>query len=127
MAAPECARLRGADAHLPVQGRPDPRPGGGGHQRQRRDPAGRRRRRFPRHRQPALGAVAMNDLYRNLAPISDAAWKEIEAEATRTLKGTLAARRLVDFKGPLGWAHSAENLGRTELLRERPGPAIEGR
>ena len=35
----------------------------------------------------------MNDLQRELAPISDAAWKEIEAEATRTLKGTLAARR----------------------------------
>src|SRR5215470_14643749 len=69
----------------------------------------------------------MNDLYRKLAPISDAAWKEIEAEATRTLMGTLAARRLVDFKGPLGWAHAAENLGRTEMLRERPGPGIEAR
>lgn len=69
----------------------------------------------------------MNDLYRNLAPISDAAWKEIEAEATRTLKGTLAARRLVDFKGPLGWEHSAVNVGRTDVLRERPGPSVEGR
>jgi len=69
----------------------------------------------------------MNDLYRKLAPISGDAWKEIDAEAVRTLKGTLAARRLVDFKGPLGWAHSAENLGRTEMLRERPGPGIEAR
>ena len=69
----------------------------------------------------------MNDLYRNLAPISDAAWTEIDAEATRTLKGTLAARRLVDFKGPLGWAHSAEAIGRTEMLRDRPGPGIEAR
>ena len=69
----------------------------------------------------------MNDLYRNLAPISDAAWKEIDAEATRTLKGTLAARRLVDFRGPLGWEHSAENVGRTDVLRDRPGPGIEAR
>jgi uncharacterized linocin/CFP29 family protein len=69
----------------------------------------------------------MNDLYRNLAPISDSAWKEIEAEATRTLKGTLAARRLVDFTGPLGWEHSAVNVGRTEVLRERPGAGIEAR
>jgi uncharacterized linocin/CFP29 family protein len=69
----------------------------------------------------------MNDLHRELAPISDAAWKEIETEATRTLKGTLAARRLVDFTGPLGWEHSAVNVGRTEALRETPGAGIEAR
>ena len=45
----------------------------------------------------------MNDLLREHAPISAEAWHEIDAEATRTLKTLLAARRLVDFKGPLGW------------------------
>jgi uncharacterized linocin/CFP29 family protein len=69
----------------------------------------------------------MNDLHRELAPISDAAWKEIEAEATRTLKGTLAARRLVDFTGPLGWDHSAVNTGRTDALREPPSAGIQAR
>src|ERR1700741_3309140 len=69
----------------------------------------------------------MNDLNRELAPISDAAWKGIEAEAKRTLKGTLAARRVVDFTGPLGWDHSAVNTGRTDALREPPAARIEGR
>jgi uncharacterized linocin/CFP29 family protein len=38
----------------------------------------------------------MNNLHRELAPISDAAWSEIEEEATRTLKRYLAGRRAVD-------------------------------
>lgn len=58
----------------------------------------------------------MNDLLREQAPISAAAWKEIDAEATRTLKVLLAARRLVDFRGPLGWSKSAISLGRTDKL-----------
>jgi uncharacterized linocin/CFP29 family protein len=56
----------------------------------------------------------MNHLLRELAPISTAGWQEIEKEATRTLKTTLAARRLVDFVGPQGWSASAIGLGRTE-------------
>ncbi len=38
----------------------------------------------------------MNNLHRELAPISDAAWAEIEEETTRTLKRCLAGRRVVD-------------------------------
>src|SRR5271168_98596 len=38
----------------------------------------------------------MNNLHRELAPISDAAWAEIEEETTRTLKRYLAGRRVVD-------------------------------
>ena len=38
----------------------------------------------------------MNNLHRELAPISDAAWAQIEAETTRTLKRYLAGRRAVD-------------------------------
>lgn len=62
----------------------------------------------------------MNDLLREHAPIPDAAWKEIDAEATRTLKVALGARKLVDFTGPLGWETSAINLGRA--IRMRAGP-----
>jgi len=58
----------------------------------------------------------MNDLLREHAPISAEAWKEIDAEATRTLKTLLAARRLVDFNGPLGWSAAAIGTGRTEKL-----------
>jgi uncharacterized linocin/CFP29 family protein len=56
----------------------------------------------------------MNHLLRELAPISTAGWQEIEKEATRTLKTTLAARRLVDFVGPQGWGASAVGLGRSD-------------
>ena len=44
------------------------------------------------------------------------AWSEIDAEATRTLKTLLAARRLVDFNGPLGWSATCVPTGRTEKL-----------
>lgn len=58
----------------------------------------------------------MNDLLRDHAPISIAAWRQIDAEATRTLKTLLAARRLVDFNGPLGWPAASIPTGRTEKL-----------
>jgi uncharacterized linocin/CFP29 family protein len=69
----------------------------------------------------------MDNLFRELAPISSAAWEEIEEEAKRTLKLTLAARKLVDFTGPLGWATSAVELGRTESLRSGPRGGVEAR
>src|SRR5689334_16507126 len=56
----------------------------------------------------------MNHLLRAQAPISDDAWKLIDAEARDRLVPGLAARRLVDFVGPLGWEYSATNLGRVE-------------
>jgi uncharacterized linocin/CFP29 family protein len=53
----------------------------------------------------------MNNLLRELAPVSDAAWAQIEEEATRTLKEHLAGRRVVDVKGPSGSALSAVGTG----------------
>ena len=44
----------------------------------------------------------MDNLHRELAPISDAAWSQIEEEATRTLKRHLAGRRVVDVSEPGG-------------------------
>lgn len=52
-----------------------------------------------------------NFLNRELAPITDAAWKLIDAEAARILKGNLSGRALVDFSGPHGLTTSAVNLG----------------
>ncbi len=69
----------------------------------------------------------MDDLHRSLAPISDGAWAEIEKEAKRALKGTLGARRVVDFSGPHGWDHSCVNLGRVEALRAAPGDGVTAR
>lgn len=55
----------------------------------------------------------MNNLYRELAPISAAAWSQIEEEATRTLKRYLAARKLVDLLGPKGFDLPAVGTGHT--------------
>jgi uncharacterized linocin/CFP29 family protein len=69
----------------------------------------------------------MNHLLRELAPITTAGWQEIEKEATRTLKTTLAARKLVDFVGPQGWAASAIGTGRTQALEASPNQGVSAR
>jgi uncharacterized linocin/CFP29 family protein len=68
----------------------------------------------------------MNPLLRELAPIPAAAWDEIDGEAKRTLKAMLAARKLVDFEGPLGWQASAVNLGRIASIGA-PRKGVEAR
>jgi uncharacterized linocin/CFP29 family protein len=68
----------------------------------------------------------MNHLFRELAPISDQAWAEIEEEAKRALGNFLAARRLVDFTGPHGWEASAVALGTIETLPTGPAAGVEG-
>src|SRR5260370_626902 len=54
----------------------------------------------------------MDNLHRELAPASAAAWAQIEEEATRTLKRHLAGRRVVDVEGPAGYALAAVGTGR---------------
>ena len=66
----------------------------------------------------------MNHLFRDLAPISDAGWAEIEGEASRTLRHFLAARKVVDFNGPHGYDHSAVSLGRLDPLAAGPGEGV---
>ena len=44
----------------------------------------------------------MNNLHRELAPVSAEAWAQIEEEAARTFKRHLAGRRVVDVHGPAG-------------------------
>jgi uncharacterized linocin/CFP29 family protein len=53
----------------------------------------------------------MNNLHRELAPISDAAWDQIEEETTRTLKRYLAARRVVDMPAAAGVGLAAVDTG----------------
>src|SRR6201996_1145571 len=53
----------------------------------------------------------MNNLHRELAPISDAAWAEIEEETTRTLKRYLAGRRVVDVPASGGSGLGAVSTG----------------
>lgn len=58
----------------------------------------------------------MGTLFRHLAPISDEAWAEIDREAARTLKTTLAGRKLVDFSGPLGHRAASVDTGRAQTI-----------
>ncbi|MGH3801207.1 MAG: encapsulin [Pseudonocardiaceae bacterium] len=59
-------------------------------------------------------------LPREHAPIPATGWQQIDDEAKIRLTPRLAARRLVDWSGPHGWAHSATNLGRTAPLDTVP-------
>ncbi len=68
----------------------------------------------------------MNNLHRELAPISDAAWAQIEEEVTRTFKRHLAGRRVVDVDGPAGAALSAVGTGHVREIAT-PGDGILAR
>jgi len=68
----------------------------------------------------------MNNLHRELAPISDAAWSQIEEETSRTIKRYLAGRRVVDVEGPGGIALSAIGTGHLRNLAA-PGDKIIAR
>jgi uncharacterized linocin/CFP29 family protein len=70
----------------------------------------------------------MNHLFRKRAPITPAGWVEIEKEAKRTLRALLAARRVVDFRGPLGWGASDVELGRADPIASPPnGKNVQAR
>jgi len=67
----------------------------------------------------------MNNLRRELAPISSAAWSAIDDEARRVLTLKLAGRKLVGFDGPLGPEAGAVNLGRLDALKTGPVTGVE--
>lgn len=54
----------------------------------------------------------MTDLHRTLAPLSSGAWTRLETEARDALSVYLAARKLVSFSGPSGWATASVTTGR---------------
>jgi uncharacterized linocin/CFP29 family protein len=68
----------------------------------------------------------MNNLHRELAPISDAAWSQIEEETSRTIKRYLAGRRVVDVQGPSGVALSGIGSGHLRNVAP-PGDGILAR
>jgi uncharacterized linocin/CFP29 family protein len=63
----------------------------------------------------------MDLLKRHHAPISEAAWKEIDDVARRVVRTHTTARRFVDVSGPHGLDHAAVGLGRLDL-----GEPLEG-
>lgn len=66
----------------------------------------------------------MNNLHRELAPVSDAAWAQIEEEVTRTFKRHLAGRRVVDVCGPEGSTLSGVGTGHLEEIAT-PGDGVQ--
>jgi uncharacterized linocin/CFP29 family protein len=66
----------------------------------------------------------MSHLLRSHAPITELGWQRIDDEARTQLIPGLAARQLVDFRGPHGWEYSAANLGRTEAIADVPVPDV---
>jgi uncharacterized linocin/CFP29 family protein len=68
----------------------------------------------------------VNNLHRDLAPVTDAAWAQIEDEARRTFKRNLAGRRVVDVVGPAGPALSAVGTGHLRPL-DAPVPGVQVR
>ncbi|KXO89074.1 family 1 encapsulin nanocompartment shell protein [Tsukamurella pseudospumae] len=62
----------------------------------------------------------MNNLYRELAPVTPEAWEQIEDEAARTFKRNIAGRRVVDVTGPDGPTAAAVGTGH---VRSVDGPA----
>jgi uncharacterized linocin/CFP29 family protein len=68
----------------------------------------------------------MNNLHRELAPISDAAWAQIEEETSRTFKRYLAGRRVVDVDGPAGSGLSAVGTGHLHNIAS-PGEGVISR
>jgi len=67
----------------------------------------------------------MNFLKRNLAPITDEAWEEIDNEAMRVLKGNLSGRKVSDVCGPEGMKLSAVGLGRVKPGKSSPVEGVE--
>jgi uncharacterized linocin/CFP29 family protein len=65
----------------------------------------------------------MNNLHRELAPISAEAWEQIEEEASRTLKRYLAGRRVVDVQGPAGATLAAVGTGHQTSIAA-PGDGV---
>ncbi|WP_027945448.1 family 1 encapsulin nanocompartment shell protein [Amycolatopsis taiwanensis] len=68
----------------------------------------------------------MNNLYRELAPISAAAWTDLEAEASRSFTEHVAGRRVVDVVGPSGLTLSAIGTGHVHDL-ESPEEGVRAR
>src|SRR5262249_30722756 len=73
-------------------------------------------RRFPEDRRSEEGRLRVNNLHRELAPISTAAWADLEAEARRTFERHVAGRRVLDAPEPGGSELAAVAAGHIDAI-----------
>ena len=64
-------------------------------------------------------------LRRSLAPVTDAAWAEVEEQAARIIKGNISGRLVADFRGPHGWELAAVNLGKVRIPETKPATGVQ--
>ncbi|MFD7064526.1 family 1 encapsulin nanocompartment shell protein [Streptomyces sp. NPDC059906] len=67
-----------------------------------------------------------SNLHRELAPVTAAAWKQIEDEARRTFQRNVAGRRVVDVTGPDGPGLAAVGTGHLDPV-DAPAAGLEAR
>lgn len=66
----------------------------------------------------------MDILKRSISNITEEAWKEIDEQAAKVLRGNLSARKFVDVKGPMGWNYAALPLGRLSVPSAQEGKGV---
>jgi uncharacterized linocin/CFP29 family protein len=66
----------------------------------------------------------MDILKRELAPIPAEAWVEIDAQATRSLKSILSARKVIDLIGPMGPDFPGVPEGRLSFPKNQPEDGV---
>lgn len=60
----------------------------------------------------------MDLLKRDIAPITDKGWKELEEQTKHVLDNSLTARKFADVEGPMGIAFAGVSTGRFKTPRE---------
>ena len=66
----------------------------------------------------------MDMLKRELAPIPAEAWTEIDAQAIRSSKAILSARKVIDVTGPMGTDFPGVPEGRLEFPKKQPKSSL---
>jgi len=68
----------------------------------------------------------MDILKRNVAPLTQSAWDEIDGRAEEVLRSRLTARKAVKVNGPMGWNFTALSEGRLNLIQNKDAEVAIG-
>lgn len=68
----------------------------------------------------------MDILKRELAPLTDEAWNEIESRAKQVFESYLSARKVVHVNGPFGWDYTVLTEGRLTNIEGKDGEVYTG-